>query len=57
MTIQALLKTGASPSDALRDRISETTREVTRLKGEVVFVNEADLSEKEKKIIDKRKWE
>jgi len=57
MTIQAVLKKSASPSDALRDRISETTREVTRLKGEVVFVNEADLSEKEKKIIDKRKWE
>ena len=57
MTIQAVLKKGASPSDALRDSISETTREVTRLKGEVVFVYEADLSEKEKKIVDKRKWE
>jgi len=57
MTIQAVLKKDATPSDALRDRISETTREVTRLKGEVVFVNEADLSEKEKKIVDKRKWE
>ena len=57
MTIQAVLKKSASPSDALRDRISETTREVTRLKGEVVFANEADLFEKEKKIVDKRKWE
>jgi phenylacetate-CoA ligase len=57
MTIQAVLKKSASPSDALRDRIAETTREITRLKGEVVFVNEADLSEKEKKIVDKRKWE
>jgi phenylacetate-CoA ligase len=57
MTIQAVLKTSASPSDALRDRIVETTREVTRLKGEVVFVNDADLSEKGKKIVDKRKWE
>jgi phenylacetate-CoA ligase len=57
MTIQAVLKKSASPSNALRDSISETTREVTRLKGEVVFVNEADLSEKEKKIVDKRKWE
>jgi phenylacetate-CoA ligase len=57
MTIQAVLKTSTSPSDALRERIAETTREVTRLKGEVVFVNEADLSEKEKKIVDKRKWE
>jgi phenylacetate-CoA ligase len=57
MTIQAVLKKSAFPSDALRDRIAETTREVTRLKGEVVFVNEGDLSEKEKKIVDKRKWE
>ena len=57
MTIQAVLKEDASPSDALRDRISETTREVTRLRGDVAFVGESDLSEKEKKIVDKRKWE
>jgi phenylacetate-CoA ligase len=57
MAIQAVLKTSIFPSDALRERIAETTREVTRLKGEVVFVDEADLSEKEKKIVDKRKWE
>jgi hypothetical protein len=57
MTIQAVLKSGAVPSDALRARISEAAREVTRLRGEVVFVSEADLSEKEKKIVDKRKWE
>ncbi len=57
MTIQALLKEGTSPSDALRGRIAETAREVTRLKGEVVFINEADFSEREKKIVDKRKWE
>jgi phenylacetate-CoA ligase len=57
MIIQAVLKSGAVPSDALRVRISEGAREVTRLRGEVVFVSEADLSEKEKKIVDKRKWE
>jgi len=57
MTIQAVLKSGTGPSDALRTRISEGAREVTRLRGEVVFVSESDLSEKEKKIVDKRKWE
>jgi phenylacetate-CoA ligase len=57
MTIQAVLKGGATPSDEIRTRISETAREITRLRGEVVFVNEKDLSEKEKKIVDKRKWE
>ena len=57
MTIQAVLKSGAVPSDALRARITEDAREVTRLRGEVVFVSEADLSEKEKKIVDRRKWE
>jgi phenylacetate-CoA ligase len=59
MMIQAVLAEGESPSDELplRTRISEIAREVTRLKGEVVFVEETDLAEKEKKIIDKRKWE
>ena len=57
MTIQAVLTGDATPSDEIRTRISETAREVTRLRGEVVFVNEKDLSEKEKKIVDKRKWE
>jgi phenylacetate-CoA ligase len=57
MTIQAVLTGDATPSDEIRNRISETAREVTRLRGEVVFVNEKDLSEKEKKIVDKRKWE
>ena len=57
MTIQVVLKEGATPSEEIRTRISETAREVTRLRGEVVFVNEKDLSEKEKKIVDKRKWE
>jgi phenylacetate-CoA ligase len=57
MTIQAVLTGDATPSDEIRNRISETAREVTRLRGEVVFVNEKDLSEEEKKIVDKRKWE
>jgi phenylacetate-CoA ligase len=57
MTIQAVLGEGTSPTDALRTRIVETAREVTRIRGEVVFVNAADLCGKEKKIVDNRKWE
>jgi len=57
MTIQAVLGRDTSPTDALRTRIVETAREVTRIRGEVVFVNAADLSGKEKKIVDNRKWE
>jgi len=57
MTIQAVLRGDTSPTDALRTRIVETAREVTRIRGEVVFVNAADLSGKEKKIVDNRKWE
>ena len=57
MTIRAVLGRGTSPTEALRTRIVETAREVTRIRGEVVFVNSADLSGKEKKIVDNRKWE
>ncbi|HEU5360326.1 MAG TPA: AMP-binding protein [Candidatus Deferrimicrobiaceae bacterium] len=57
MTIQAVLREGVSPSDALKTRIFEAAREVTRMKGEVVFVKASDLTEKEKKIVDKRKWD
>jgi phenylacetate-CoA ligase len=57
MAIQVVLTGGATPSDEIRTRISETAREVTRLRGEVEFIEEKDLSEKDKKIVDKRKWE
>jgi phenylacetate-CoA ligase len=57
MTIRALLAAQALPSDALREKIAETAREVTRLRGDVVFVQEAEVSEKEKKILDTRKWD
>jgi hypothetical protein len=57
MTIRALLGTEALPSDALREKIAETARELTRLRGEVVFVRETEMTEKEKKILDARKWE
>jgi phenylacetate-CoA ligase len=57
MTIRALLVAGALPSDALRERIAETARDLTRLRGEVVFVQEAEMTEREKKILDTRKWD
>jgi len=57
MTIRALLGTESLPSDALRERIADTARELTRLRGEVVFVSEAEMTEKEKKILDARKWD
>ena len=57
MTIRTLLGTGALPSDALRERIAETARDLTRIRGEVVFVQEAEMTEREKKILDTRKWD
>jgi phenylacetate-CoA ligase len=57
MTIRVLLGAGDLPSDALRERIAETARDLTRLRGEVVFVQEAEMTEREKKILDTRKWE
>lgn len=57
MTIRAMLGAGALPSDALRERIEETARDLTRLRGEAVFVQEAEMTEREKKILDTRKWD
>ena len=57
LTIRAVPVGGAAPSEELASRIVETAREVTRLRGEVVFVGEADLPEREKKIVDERKWD
>lgn len=57
LTIQAVLNEGAAPSDALAGRIAETAREVTRLHGKVVFIEQSDLADREKKIVDRRKWE
>jgi phenylacetate-CoA ligase len=57
MTIRAVLGPEALPSDALREKIAEAAREITRLRGEVAFVQEAEMAEREKKILDTRKWE
>jgi len=57
MEMRVLLQGGVAPSDALAARIVETAREITRLRGEVRFVAAAEVEEKEKKIVDKRKWD
>lgn len=57
LTIQAVPGEGVTPSDILASRIAETTREVTRLHGNVVFVRESELADQEKKIVDQRKWD
>lgn len=57
LSVQAALSPGSAPSDALRDHIAEVTREITRLKAEVAFVSEEEISEREKKIVDRRKWD
>lgn len=57
MTIRVLLDAARSPSDALAGKVAEAARELTRLRGEVEFVREADWTEKEKKILDTRKWD
>jgi phenylacetate-CoA ligase len=57
MTIRALLAAGASPSDALKEKIAETGRELIRIRGEVAFVQESEMTEREKKILDTRKWD
>jgi len=57
LTIQAVLPGGAMPSGDLAARIAGAAREVTRLQGEVVFVPEGELAQKEKKIVDNRKWD
>jgi phenylacetate-CoA ligase len=57
MEMRIVLKDPAAASDALKARIIETAREITRLRGEVRFIAAAEVEEPEKKIIDKRKWD
>jgi len=57
MTIRALLRPGTTPTDALKEKIAETARELMRLRGEVVFMQEAEWTDREKKIVDTRKWD
>ncbi len=57
MILLALPAAGVPPSEALGARIAEIAREVTRLRGQVVFATGAELPEKDRKIVDKRKWD
>ncbi len=57
MEMRIVLSEGVSPSDALKARIIETAREITRLRGEVRFISAKEAEEPEKKIIDQRKWD
>ena len=57
MEMRVVLQGGVVPSDALAARIVDAAREITRLRGEVRFVAAAEVEEKDKKIIDKRKWD
>jgi hypothetical protein len=57
MEMRVVLKEGNAPSDALAARIVDAAREITRLRGEVRFQSAAEVEEKEKKIVDKRKWD
>jgi phenylacetate-CoA ligase len=57
MEMRIVLAEGAGPSESLAARIVEAAREITRLRGEVRFQAAAEVEEKEKKIVDKRKWD
>jgi phenylacetate-CoA ligase len=57
MEMRVVLAGGLAPSDALAARIVDAAREITRLRGEVRFLAASDVEEKEKKIVDRRKWE
>lgn len=55
MTVEAVLKLGIQGTDNLKRSIEEKVRDVTKLRGEVVFVT--DIPEGSKKIDDRRKWD
>ncbi len=55
MTVEVVLKPGITPSDDLKDVIIDRVREATKLRAEVVFVN--NIQEGSKKIEDIRKWD
>lgn len=57
MTIRAVQAPGTTGTDALKEKISEIAREITRLRGEVVLMRESEWTEREKKIVDIRKWD
>jgi phenylacetate-CoA ligase len=57
MTIQAVLQANVVDSEGLREKIAEAVRGATRLRGEVAVVREEEMTEREKRIVDRRKWD
>jgi len=57
LEMRIVVAEGATPSDSLAARLVEAAREITRLRGEVRFVTDAEVEEKGKKILDRRKWD
>lgn len=57
MEMRIVLREGSIPSESLTERITEAAREITRLGGVVRYVPAEGIEEREKKIIDRRKWD
>jgi phenylacetate-CoA ligase len=55
MTVEVVLKVGVQGTDTLKSLIEERVRDITKLRGNVVFVTA--IPEGSKKIEDKRKWD
>lgn len=55
MTVEVVLKVGIQGTETLKAKIEEKVRDVTKLKGNVVFVTA--IPDGIKKIEDKRKWD
>ncbi|MEW6720966.1 MAG: AMP-binding protein [Thermodesulfobacteriota bacterium] len=57
LEIRVVLKKGVDPSTRLTERIVEEARGITRLGGVVRYMSEREVEEREKKILDLRKWD
>ncbi len=55
MTVEVFLKLGVQGTDLLKEKIEDKVRDVTKLKGNIVFVSA--IPEGSKKIEDRRKWD
>ena len=57
MTFAVELKEGATPSEALSDRIEAAIPESMRVRGKVRFIDRGSLPKDYKVIDDRRKWD
>jgi phenylacetate-CoA ligase len=57
LEVRVILKEGVLPSDALKERISDAARAISRLRCEAVFAPNALAGKEEQKIVDLRKWD